>query len=164
MVNFDVEIQGIINPTTSREWTWSMTLEKFGKVYASSVSVTISIDEAKTVSQIDNIDIGMDLANTGERATYTFKIPRLEGLTEGITDLYIEFPHNLYDEALGKNILCSTSGIRLQCFLLSNRRILVQNIDTYYVQSPMLSINVEGIVQPKVVGSISADFTYTMAL
>ena len=110
-----------------------MTLEKFGKIYANSVSVTIPIDEAKTVRKIDNIDIGMDLANTGERATYTFKIPRLEGLAEGITDLYIEFPHNLYDEILGKNVLCSTDKIRLQRSLLSNRRILIQNIDSYYV-------------------------------
>jgi len=43
----------------------------------------------------------MSVANTGEESTYTFKIPRLDGLTTDITDLYIKFPNNLYDERLG---------------------------------------------------------------
>jgi len=34
----------------------------------------------------------MSLANTGVVSTYTFKIPRKDGLDEGITDFYIEFP------------------------------------------------------------------------
>jgi len=164
LVNFNVEIQGIVNPSTTRDWGWSMKLEKYGKVYATSNQISIPLDEPRTVQTIDNIDIGLNLANTGEQSTYTFKIPRLKSLTEGITDLYIEFPNGVYDETLGGDISCSTEGISLTCYVLSNRRIIIQNVDQYYVKTPMLNIDVSGIVQPKIVGSFTVDFTYTFAL
>ena len=105
-----------MNPTTTRDWGWALRLEKLGKVYGTSNSISVPIEQPTTVQEIPNIDIGMSLSNTGESSTYTFKIPRLEGLTEGITDLYIQFPNDLYDERLGNQISCSMNNeINLLC-------------------------------------------------
>ena len=108
--NFVVQIHGIKNPVNSRTWAWSVELEKYSKKYAFSNTKTISLDDAKTIQTIPNIEIGMSLANTGELSTYTFKVPRLDGLNEGITDFYVEFPLTQYDEQLGKDIKCNVGG------------------------------------------------------
>ena len=63
-------MQGIVNPVTTREWTFSLRLEKFGKTYATAPDITIPIYEPSTVRQIDNIEVLMNIANTGEESTY----------------------------------------------------------------------------------------------
>ena len=94
----------------------------------------------------------MSVANTGERSTYTFKIPRIDDLANDVSDLFIKLPNNLYDERIGEKISCNIDGVKRTCSVLSDRRIQILNIGEDYIKSPMLSINMDGIIQPKFVG------------
>ena len=87
--NFQIELQGIKNQKTSKTWKWSIELEKYGKKYSFSANKSTILDSAKTIAKIPNIEISMSLANTGEMSTYTFKVPRLDGLNESINDFYV---------------------------------------------------------------------------
>ena len=76
----------------------------------------------------------MNIANTGELSTYTFQIERLAGLTEGINDLYVQFPDDHYVEKIGKNIKCSVRNNQVSHKILTNRRLKIENIGSYYLE------------------------------